>query len=193
MDCLLVQDITERQRPLDGKNEVGKINCGDGTTLEDGDCVLDEDSTAARHNRISSSSRSRLANALDDDDDGDSIGNNDRTYFYDTIEGFEYVPGYIWTLLVEETHLDPATIPADGSSISWELKEVVAIDAEVPATCSSWYDGCNTCSVGENDLMACTLMFCEGEPLMPYCMDEGVDSTKATDYNSSRSNKNSNG
>jgi len=122
--------------------------------------------------------------------DGDWNSNSDWVNFYNSIEWFEYIEWYERTLLVEETHLDPNVVPADASSISWKLKEVVNITAEVPESCSVWFDGCNTCSGGGNGMMACTMMACSWEPLMPYCMDEGVDNTKATDYNSSRSNKN---
>ena len=40
----------------------------------------------------------------------------------------------------------------------------------VPSDCKSWYDGCNTCSIMENGLMACTLMYCE-TPSEAYCRD----------------------
>jgi hypothetical protein len=121
---------------------------------------------------------------------GESIDkSSDWEYFYDSIEWFEYIEGYEWTLLVEETHLDPENVSADASSISWKLKEVINIQAEVPETCSVRYDGCNTCSGGTDGMMACTMMACGWEPMMPYCMDEWSNNTKATDYNSSRSNK----
>jgi hypothetical protein len=47
----------------------------------------------------------------------------DYTYFYDTIVGFEYEPGYNYELLVEKTPVDNP--PADSSSIRWTLVEVV--------------------------------------------------------------------
>lgn len=120
---------------------------------------------------------------------GESQRNADGwTYFYSEIEGFNYIEWYEWTLLVEETHLEPADVPADWSSIEWTLKEIISIAAEIPETCTSWFDGCNTCTAWENGAAACTLMYCE-EMLLPYCMDEWIDNTKATDYNSSRSNK----
>ena len=31
----------------------------------------------------------------------------------------------------------------------------------IPPNCTSWYDGCNTCMVGEDGVLACTLMYCE--------------------------------
>ncbi len=44
--------------------------------------------------------------------------------FYSDIAGFEYIPGNIYTIEVELTHLDPSTIPAGASSIQYELIEV---------------------------------------------------------------------
>jgi hypothetical protein len=37
----------------------------------------------------------------------------------------------------------------------------------VPNSCSAWYDGCNTCKVTENGMLACTRMFCPEEILKP--------------------------
>jgi hypothetical protein len=47
----------------------------------------------------------------------------DYSYFYSTIEGFDYEPGYEYELLVEKTPVENP--PADGSSIRWMLIEVV--------------------------------------------------------------------
>ena len=47
----------------------------------------------------------------------------DYSYFYSTIEGFDYEPGYNYELLVEKTPIDNP--PADSSSIRWTLIEVV--------------------------------------------------------------------
>jgi hypothetical protein len=41
----------------------------------------------------------------------------------------------------------------------------------IPDTCSTWYDGCNTCQVGENGELACTKKFC-AEKEEAYCMDD---------------------
>ena len=49
----------------------------------------------------------------------------------------------------------------------------------VPNTCSSWFDGCNNCMVGENGLLACTLMFCEN-PSEPKC-NEPTEDTQIKD------------
>jgi hypothetical protein len=53
----------------------------------------------------------------------------DYSYFYSTIEGFNYEPGYAYELLVEKAPVEDP--PADGSSIRWTLVEVVA---KVPAS-----------------------------------------------------------
>jgi len=50
---------------------------------------------------------------------------NDWQNFYDTIEGFKYEPGYIYKILVIKEELDPATVPADASSIKYTLKKVI--------------------------------------------------------------------
>lgn len=41
---------------------------------------------------------------------------------------------------------------------------------QVPNNCAVWFDGCNTCSVGESGILACTLMFCE-EPSEGVCRE----------------------
>jgi heat shock protein HslJ len=41
---------------------------------------------------------------------------------YDGIEGFEYKPGYAYTLVISEEKRDP--VPADASSLVWKLIEV---------------------------------------------------------------------
>jgi hypothetical protein len=53
----------------------------------------------------------------------------DYSYFYSTIDGFNYEPGYAYELLVEKAPVEDP--PADGSSIRWTLVEVVA---KVPAS-----------------------------------------------------------
>ena len=45
-----------------------------------------------------------------------------------------------------------------------------AYDRCVPDDCESYFDGCNTCAVGENGL-GCTLMYCEA-PEPPRCLDK---------------------
>lgn len=44
-------------------------------------------------------------------------------YFYGVIQGFDYQPGYQYTLKVKQFNV--ANPPADGSSIRYELVEIV--------------------------------------------------------------------
>ncbi len=60
---------------------------------------------------------------------GDRMSDNWEN-FYSNIEGFEYIPGSIYTIEVKLTHLDPADIPAGASSINYKLIEVKEV---VPA------------------------------------------------------------
>ena len=46
-------------------------------------------------------------------------------FFYSSIKGFEYKPGYFQQIKVKETKLDAKKVPADASSISYELVEVL--------------------------------------------------------------------
>lgn len=55
----------------------------------------------------------------------DKIDPNGWLYFYSTIEGFDYRPGFIYKINVRETELDVSQVPADVSSIKYELIEVV--------------------------------------------------------------------
>lgn len=45
--------------------------------------------------------------------------------FHGSIQGFEYQEGYIYKIIVKETHLDPADVPADASSIEYTLVEIL--------------------------------------------------------------------
>ncbi len=45
--------------------------------------------------------------------------------FYSQIRGFDYEPGYLYRLRVRETPLPPEQVPADASSIRYELVEVL--------------------------------------------------------------------
>ncbi len=53
----------------------------------------------------------------------------DFTYFYDTIEGFHYEPGYNYKLRVQKTPIENP--PMDASSIQWTLVEQLE---KTPAT-----------------------------------------------------------
>lgn len=57
--------------------------------------------------------------------ESDTLDPNGWEFFYETIEGFEYVPGYIYKLAIKKEKLDPATVPADGSSIKYTLIKVI--------------------------------------------------------------------
>jgi hypothetical protein len=52
-------------------------------------------------------------------------GAGDWQNFYTQIHGFDYQPGYLYRLRVRETDLPPAQVPADASSIRYDLVEVV--------------------------------------------------------------------
>jgi len=55
----------------------------------------------------------------------DSIIQSNWENFYGSIEGFEYEPGYIYKLLVNKEELDPATVPADASTLKYTLVKVI--------------------------------------------------------------------
>jgi hypothetical protein len=46
-------------------------------------------------------------------------------FFYSQIRGFDYQPGYLYRLRVLETPLPPEQVPADASSIRYDLIEVL--------------------------------------------------------------------
>ena len=56
-------------------------------------------------------------------------GEQNYTYFYDTIEGFDYQPGYNYKLRVRKTRIENP--PMDASSIQWTLVEQLE---KTPAT-----------------------------------------------------------
>jgi heat shock protein HslJ len=45
--------------------------------------------------------------------------------FYSNIEGFDYRPGFVYKIKVRETELDESQVPADASSVMYELIEVL--------------------------------------------------------------------
>ncbi|MEK9184324.1 MAG: hypothetical protein AAB892_01175 [Patescibacteria group bacterium] len=45
-----------------------------------------------------------------------------------------------------------------------------------PKGCTTWSDGCNTCSLQSDGNAACTLMACEGPPRAGYCIAYGTGS-----------------
>lgn len=56
---------------------------------------------------------------------GAKLGEQDWEFFYDEIEGFDYEEGYIYKLMVKETSKPKNEVPADASSIRYELLEVL--------------------------------------------------------------------
>lgn len=56
---------------------------------------------------------------------GENIGSKNWEMFYSSIEGFEYEPGYLYSISVKEIELPEEEVPADGSSIKYELVEVL--------------------------------------------------------------------
>ena len=62
--------------------------------------------------------------------EGNMIGTENWEYFYyvDSIEGFTYEPGYVYSLIVKKTEIENP--PADGSSIRYELVRVVSKEAQ---------------------------------------------------------------
>ncbi len=48
----------------------------------------------------------------------------DWTYFYDSIEGFEFEPGFFYELRAERHRVE--TPPADGSSFRYVLRQLVS-------------------------------------------------------------------
>ncbi len=54
--------------------------------------------------------------------------------------------------------------------VNQSQKEILSDILEIPENCSSWFDGCNNCMVGQNGALACTRKFCEPEMMMePKC------------------------
>ncbi|NJX14640.1 DUF4377 domain-containing protein [Tamlana crocina] len=56
---------------------------------------------------------------------GDDVTNATWTLFYAPIEGFSFETGYLQKIKVKETQRDAANVPADASSIKYELVEVI--------------------------------------------------------------------
>lgn len=56
---------------------------------------------------------------------GETLDPTNWTFFYNTIEGFTYEPGYIYKLKVKETILKPSTVAADSSTITYTLVKLL--------------------------------------------------------------------
>lgn len=57
---------------------------------------------------------------------GDTLRDDEWKLFYDEIEGFEFEPGNLFHLRVEEKKLDPANIGADASSVKYTMVELIS-------------------------------------------------------------------
>lgn len=51
---------------------------------------------------------------------------------------------------------------------------------EPPKNCTAWFDGCNSCSRGENGMAMCTLRACIGTPASGYCTRFASDTAGGT-------------
>ncbi len=58
--------------------------------------------------------------------EGDMIGTENWEYFYfvDSIEGFNYEPGFVYGLLVKKIEVENP--PADGSSVRYKLVSIIS-------------------------------------------------------------------
>ena len=43
------------------------------------------------------------------------------------------------------------------------------VTSTIPANCTSWFDGCNTCMVRDGKTTGCTMMACKGDLAQPEC------------------------
>jgi len=57
---------------------------------------------------------------------GDTLRDEGWELFYGEIEGFEFEPGHLFHLRVEEKKLDPASLPADASSMKYTMVEFIS-------------------------------------------------------------------
>lgn len=62
--------------------------------------------------------------------EGNEIGDDDWSYFYDEIEGFDYTPGFVYDLQVRKKKVKNP--PQDASSTKYILVKVISKDAVEP-------------------------------------------------------------
>lgn len=67
---------------------------------------------------------------------------------------------------IQNTYGNRCMMEADWAEFLY-TGECVQVDLQ---TCSSYYDGCNTCSVENGELVACTEMACLGDKNPPRCL-----------------------
>ena len=56
---------------------------------------------------------------------GDTLDFENWQFFYSSIDGFDYQPGYIYKLVVHEETIAKEKVPADASSIKYTLVKVI--------------------------------------------------------------------
>ncbi|MEA3322999.1 MAG: MliC family protein [Patescibacteria group bacterium] len=86
------------------------------------------------------------------------------------------------------THQGDATLSVEDSGKSLNCTEEASATDEivdengntVAEGCETWFDGCNTCQVSADGMMACTRMFCDPATMqVAKCMDEeSIDEDK---------------
>ena len=57
---------------------------------------------------------------------GDTLRDEGWELFYGEIEGFEFEPGNLFHLRVEEKKLDPSSVPADASAMKYTMVEFIS-------------------------------------------------------------------
>jgi len=62
---------------------------------------------------------------------GDTLRDEGWELFYGEIEGFEFEPGQLFHLRVEEKKLDPSMVPADGSNMKYTMVEFISRTPDV--------------------------------------------------------------
>ncbi len=71
---------------------------------------------------------------------GDTLVGGGWKLFYDRIDGFDYEEGFLYHLRVRETQLDPATVPADASSMTYQLVELINRTPDTRAQLGQGYE-----------------------------------------------------
>ena len=92
---------------------------------------------------------------------------NNWQLFYASIEGFDYQLGHVYKIKVKATQLHPAQVPADASSIRYELLEVVDKKAD------------NTIRL--HDIWALTEM--QGEPVNRSLLSQNRQDVPSLEFN----------
>lgn len=90
-------------------------------------------------------------------------------YFYDSIRGFDYQEGYDYEITVKKQMRED--VPADASTYTYTLVDIISKNPAIPANCTSWFDGCNTCTAHNGTLGGCTRKYCPEETMgTPACL-----------------------